>query len=153
MPTVCQTPGSHRCLNSPCPPESHYLIMDTNSKQEKLKTDLQPKCLSLKPGAYRPAPSWPRPLSPPAHQFGSPFSLVWVMTPSPPGLLPPASFSSSAQGLLKGLLKHKSAPAASLPESPRDLTMTSKCPHAGSEAFWPLRLPSSTTSSHGFLST
>ena len=36
--------------------ESHYLIMDTNSKQEKLKTDLQPKCLSLKPGACRPAP-------------------------------------------------------------------------------------------------
>lgn len=60
--------------------ESHYLIMDTNSKQEKLKTDLQPKCLSLKPGACRPAPfSAPPPLSPPAYQFGSPFSLPWMM--------------------------------------------------------------------------
>ena len=66
--------------------ESHYLIMDTNSKGEKLKTDLQPKCLSLKPGACRPAPfsAPPRPLlgpapSPPGSQFGSPFSHPWMM--------------------------------------------------------------------------
>lgn len=43
--------------------ESHYLIRDTNWKQEKLKTDLQTKRLSLKPGACRPAPFSAPPLS------------------------------------------------------------------------------------------
>lgn len=116
--------------------ESHYLIMDTNSKQEKLKTDLQPKCLSLKPGACRPAPF----LAPPPPSTCPP---VWVAIFPCLGdgrrllldSLPPASFSSSAQGLLKGLAKTQICSCSFPAESPRDLTMTSKCPMLAQRPF------------------